>query len=81
MCKFDLRILYENIKFDLRMKSTLQFRKEDKTVCIGVLLCHRFERACSFSWLLMLICFERKILLADSWSLVCSERKVPLAGG
>jgi hypothetical protein len=29
----------------------------------------------------VLICFERKVLLADYWWLVCSERKVLLAGG
>jgi hypothetical protein len=29
--------------------------------------------------LLVLICFERKVLLADYWWLVCSERKVLLA--
>jgi hypothetical protein len=27
----------------------------------------------------VLICFERKVLLADCWWLVCSERKVLLA--
>jgi hypothetical protein len=32
-------------------------------------------------WWLMLICFERKILLASCWWLICSERKVLLAGG
>jgi hypothetical protein len=32
-------------------------------------------------WLLVLICSERKILLADCWWLVCSERKVLVAGG
>jgi hypothetical protein len=31
--------------------------------------------------MLVLICSERKVLLADCWWLVCSERKVPLAGG
>jgi hypothetical protein len=30
-------------------------------------------------WWLVLICSERKVLLADCWWLVCSERKV-LAG-
>jgi hypothetical protein len=30
---------------------------------------------------LVLICSERKVLLADYWWLVCSERKVLLAGG
>jgi hypothetical protein len=29
----------------------------------------------------VLICSERKVLLADCWWLVCSERKVLLAGG
>jgi hypothetical protein len=33
-----------------------------------------------FVWL-VLICSERKVLLADCWWLVCSERKVLLAGG
>jgi hypothetical protein len=28
-----------------------------------------------------LVCSERKVLLADYWWLVCSERKVLLAGG
>jgi hypothetical protein len=37
--------------------------------------------ACSFGWWLMLICSERKVLLADCWWLVCSERKILLAGG
>jgi hypothetical protein len=32
-------------------------------------------------WLLMLVCFERKVLLTGCWWLVCSERKVLLAGG
>jgi hypothetical protein len=36
---------------------------------------------CSFGWWLVLICSERKILLADCWWLICSERKVLLAGG
>jgi hypothetical protein len=29
----------------------------------------------------VLICSERKVLLADFWWLVCSERKILLAGG
>jgi hypothetical protein len=37
--------------------------------------------ACSFSWWLVLICSERKVLLTDYWWLVYSERKVLLAGG
>jgi hypothetical protein len=37
--------------------------------------------ACSFGWWLVLICSERKVLLAGCWWLVCSERKVLLAGG
>jgi hypothetical protein len=40
--------------------------------------------ACSFGWWLMvlvLVCSERKVLLADCWWLVCSERKILLAGG
>jgi hypothetical protein len=37
--------------------------------------------ACSFGWWLVLICCERKVLLAGCWWLVCSERKVLLAGG
>jgi hypothetical protein len=32
-------------------------------------------------WWPVLICSERKVLLADCWWLVCSERKVLLAGG
>jgi hypothetical protein len=32
-------------------------------------------------WWLVLICSERKVLLADCWWLVCSERKVLLASG
>jgi hypothetical protein len=32
-------------------------------------------------WRLVLICSERKVLLAGCWWLVCSERKVLLAGG
>jgi hypothetical protein len=40
-----------------------------------------FEEACSFGWWLVLICSERKVLLADCWWLVYSERKVLLAGG
>jgi ribonuclease HI len=37
--------------------------------------------ACSFGWWLVLICCERKVLLAGCWWLVCSERKLLLAGG
>jgi hypothetical protein len=37
--------------------------------------------ACLFGWWLVLICSERKVLLAGCWWLVCSERKVLLAGG
>jgi hypothetical protein len=33
-----------------------------------------------FVWL-VLICYERKVLLANCWWLVCCERKVLLAGG
>jgi hypothetical protein len=33
-----------------------------------------------FGWL-VLVCSERKVLLAGCWWLVCSERKVLLAGG
>jgi hypothetical protein len=36
---------------------------------------------CWFVVRLVLVCSERKILLAGCWWLVCSERKVPLAGG
>jgi hypothetical protein len=36
---------------------------------------------CSVGWWLVLICYERKVLLAGCWWLVCSERKVLLAGG
>jgi hypothetical protein len=32
-------------------------------------------------WWLVLICAERKVLLAGCWWLICSERKVLLAGG
>jgi hypothetical protein len=32
-------------------------------------------------WRLVLICSERKVLLAGCWWLVCSERKVLVAGG
>jgi hypothetical protein len=41
---------------------------------------HNFS-TCSFGWWLVLICFERKALLAGCWWLVCSEMKVLLAGG
>jgi hypothetical protein len=36
-----------------------------------------------FVWLvrLVLVCYERKVLLAGCWWLVCCERKVLLAGG
>jgi hypothetical protein len=36
--------------------------------------------ACSFGWRLVLICSERKVLLAGCWWLVCCERKLLLAG-
>jgi hypothetical protein len=32
-------------------------------------------------WWLVLVCSERRVLLAGCWWLVCSERKVLLAGG
>jgi hypothetical protein len=32
-------------------------------------------------WWLVLVCSERKVLLAGCWWLVCSERKLLLAGG
>jgi hypothetical protein len=32
-------------------------------------------------WWLVLICCERKVLLAGCWWLICSDRKVLLAGG
>jgi hypothetical protein len=32
-------------------------------------------------WWLMLVCSERRVLLARCWWLVCSVRKVLLAGG
>jgi hypothetical protein len=35
----------------------------------------------SFGWRLMLVCSERKVLLAGCWWLICSERKALLAGG
>jgi hypothetical protein len=37
--------------------------------------------ACSFGWWLVLICSEKKVLLAGCWWLVCWERKVLMAGG
>jgi hypothetical protein len=37
--------------------------------------------ACSVGWWLVLVCSERRVLLAGYWWLVCSERKVLLAGG
>jgi hypothetical protein len=40
-----------------------------------------FSTAYSFGWWLVLVCYERKVLLADCWSLICSERKVLLTGG
>jgi hypothetical protein len=40
----------------------------------------RRVRLAGGSWL-VLICSERKVLLADCWWLVCFERKVLLAGG
>jgi hypothetical protein len=33
------------------------------------------------NWWLVLVCFDRKILLAGCWWLICYERKVLLAGG
>jgi hypothetical protein len=33
------------------------------------------------NWWLVLIWFERKVLLAGGWWLICSERKVLLDGG
>jgi hypothetical protein len=32
-------------------------------------------------WWLVLVCSERRVLLAGCWWLVCAERKVLLAGG
>jgi hypothetical protein len=32
-------------------------------------------------WWLILVCSDRKVLLAGCWWLVCCERKVLLAGG
>jgi hypothetical protein len=32
-------------------------------------------------WWLVLICYERKVLLTGCWWLICCERKVLLAGG
>jgi hypothetical protein len=32
-------------------------------------------------WWLVLVCSERRVLLAGCWWLVCCERKVLLAGG
>jgi hypothetical protein len=37
-----------------------------------------------FVWLVadvVLVCYERKVLLAGCWWLICCERKVLLAGG
>jgi hypothetical protein len=42
--------------------------------------CSGLKAGSVFVWL-VLICSERKVLLADCWWLVCSERKVLLAGG
>jgi hypothetical protein len=42
---------------------------------------NHFFTVCSFGWWLVLVCSERKVLLADCWWLVCSERKISLAGG
>jgi hypothetical protein len=39
------------------------------------------QAACSFGWWLVLICSERKVLLAGCWWLVCSEMKLLLSGG
>jgi hypothetical protein len=44
-------------------------------------LTHHIRSACSFGWWLVLICSERKVLLAGCWWLVCSERKMLVAGG
>jgi hypothetical protein len=32
-------------------------------------------------WWLVLVCSERRVLLAGCWWLVCCERKILLAGG
>jgi hypothetical protein len=37
--------------------------------------------ACSVGWWLVLVCSERRVLLAGCWWLICCERKVLLAGG
>jgi hypothetical protein len=43
--------------------------------------CGHLLFAAIYCWWLVLICAERKVLLADCWWLICSERKVLLAGG
>jgi hypothetical protein len=40
----------------------------------------RKKRREMYCWL-VLVCSERKVLLAGCWWLVCSERKILLAGG
>jgi hypothetical protein len=32
-----------------------------------------------FFWLVMMVCFKRKVLLSGGWRLICSEREL-LAG-
>jgi hypothetical protein len=39
------------------------------------------DRTIGIGWWLVLVCSERRVLLAGCWWLVCSERKVLLAGG
>jgi hypothetical protein len=41
----------------------------------------KVRMVCSLFVWLVLICSERKVLLAGCWWLVACERKVPLAGG
>jgi hypothetical protein len=53
------------------------------------MVCAKYNQKCvvgertarSVGQWLVLVCCERKVLLADCWWLVCRERKVLLAGG
>jgi hypothetical protein len=40
-----------------------------------------FREKSTAGWLLVLVCYERKVLLTGCWWLVCCERKVLLTGG
>jgi hypothetical protein len=39
------------------------------------------QTACSVGWWLVMVCSERRVMLAGCWWLVCCERKILLAGG